>query len=826
MKICGVVMFRVLTCLATEHDLRLVVLAGVVCFLASLSAISLFNRARATSGLARMAWIVGAGVATGFGIWSTHFIAMLAYDPGTLIAYDVLLTAISLAAAVAITTCGLAVATYGAAWWRAALGGAIVGGGVASMHYLGMFAVQIPGHIGWETGLVSASILLGIVLGAAGLSLAVRGDDTRTMLAAAATVTLAIVAHHFTAMGAVEITPDPTRAIAALSLSPGALALAIAGAAMSVLGVSIMGALSDRHLAARTDQFARTRQKLINDSEAALSAQNAKLDAALNNMSHGLLMFDQESHLVVCNDRYIEMYGVSRDVAKPGCSLRALLEHRAAGGTFVGDVDRHIVEWQRAMAEGRSKNYVVELRDGRTISITNRPMPGGGWVATHEDVTERRRAEQQIEHLAHHDALTGLPNRIAFNQRLQSMLENAAAAGDGFAVLCLDLDRFKEVNDVFGHAAGDALLREVAERLKGAAQDAFLARLGGDEFTLILTTEGHQTAAGALAENLQAAMAGEIHVGDHSVRSGITIGIALYPGDGRDANTLLGNADAALYRGKSEGRGSIRYFEAEMDMRLRDRRVLQQELRLAIERQELRLYYQPQARLNGEITGFEALVRWQHPLRGMVQPGLFVPIAEESGLIIQIGEWVLREACREAASWSNPLQIAVNLSPVQFQHGDLPNLVHQILLETGLAPARLELEITEGVLVGDFSRAVSVLRRLKALGVHIAMDDFGTGYSSLSYLQAFPFDKIKIDQTFVAKLQVSPQSEAIVRAVIGLGHGLNLPVVAEGVETKDQSAFLAREACDQVQGFLIGRPAPIESYAELVGVASAKRAFG
>jgi diguanylate cyclase (GGDEF)-like protein len=819
-------MFRVLTCLTTEHDLRLVVLAGVVCFLASLSAISLFNRARATGGSARAAWIAGAGIATGFGIWSTHFIAMLAYDPGTLIAYDVSLTAISLAAAVAITTCGLAVATYGAAWWRAALGGAIVGGGVASMHYLGMSAIEIPGHIGWAIPLVAVSIVLGIVLGAAGLSLAVRGDDTRTMLAAAATMTLAIVAHHFTAMGAVEIIPDPTRAIAGLSLSPPALALAIAGAAMSVLGVSIVGALSDRRLAARTDQFARTKQKLIHDSEAALGAQNVKLDAALNNMSHGLLMFDNESRLVLCNDRYIEMYGVSRDVAKPGCDARALLEHRAAGGTFVGDVDRHIAEWQRAMTEGRSKNYVIELPDGRTISITNRPMPGGGWVATHEDVTERRRAEMQIEHLAHHDVLTGLPNRIAFNQRLQSTLESAAAAKSGFAVLCLDLDRFKEVNDVFGHAAGDELLSRVAERLKNAAQDAFLARLGGDEFTLILTTEGHQTAAGALAENLQAAMAGEIRIGDHSVRSGITIGIALYPTDGRDANTLLGNADAALYRGKSEGRGSIRYFEAEMDMRLRDRRLLQQELRLAIARQELRLYYQPQARLNGEITGFEALIRWQHPRRGTVQPGLFVPIAEESGLIIQIGEWVLRDACREAASWANPLQIAVNLSPVQFQHGDLPKLVHEILLETGLAPERLELEITEGVLVGDFSRALSVLRRLKALGVHIAMDDFGTGYSSLSYLQAFPFDKIKIDQTFVAKLKINPQSEAIVRAVIGLGHGLNLPVVAEGVETTEQSAFLARECCDQVQGFLIGRPAPIENYAQLVGAAPAKRAVG
>jgi len=815
-------MFRVLTCLTTEHDLRLVVLAGVVCFLASLSAISLFNRARATRGWARFAWVAGAGIATGFGIWSTHFIAMLAYDPGTLIAYDVLLTGISLAVAVAITTGGLAVAAYGTSWRGAAVGGAIVGGGVASMHYLGMFAVQIPGHIGWAPELVVVSIMLGIILGAAGLSLAARGDDTRTTLIAAGTVTLAIVSHHFTAMGAVDITPDPTRVIEAFSLSPAALAIAIAGAAMSVLGISIVGALSDRRLAARTDQFARTEEKLIRESEAALSAQNVKLDAALNNMSHGLLMFDKEGRIAVCNERYIEMYGVSADVVKPGCTFRALLEHRAEGGTFVGDIERHMAEWQRAMAEGRSKNYVVEFPNGRTISITNRPMPGGGWVATHEDVTERRRAEMQIAHLAHHDPLTQLPNRIAFSERLEATLESAAASGKNFAMLCLDLDRFKEVNDVFGHAAGDELLREVAARLKSAAQGAFVARLGGDEFTLIVA----EADAGALADRLQAALADEIDVGDHSVRSGVTIGIAVYPNDGTDANTLLANADAALYRGKSEGRGSVRYFEAEMDTRLRDRRLLLQELRLAVERHELRLYYQPQARIDGEVIGFEALLRWRHPTRGMVQPGVFIPVAEESGLIIQLGEWVLREACREAASWPNPLQVAVNLSPVQFQHGDLPKLIHEVLLESGLAPGRLELEITEGVLVGDFARAVSILRRLKALGVRIAMDDFGTGYSSLSYLQAFPFDKIKIDQTFVAKLKNSPQSEAIVRAVIGLGHGLNLPVVAEGVETREQNAFLSGEDCDEIQGFLIGRPAPIADYAHYIGERELRRAVG
>jgi predicted signal transduction protein with EAL and GGDEF domain len=320
-----------------------------------------------------------------------------------------------------------------------------------------------------------------------------------------------------------------------------------------------------------------------------------------------------------------------------------------------------------------------------------------------------------------------------------------------------------------------------------------------------------------MAERLLATVASEIDIGAQHLRIGMSIGVAVFPTDGKEASTLLANADAALYRAKAEGRGSIRFFAAEMDKRLRERRALQHELRSAMDRRELVLHYQPQAAIGGEILGFEALVRWHHPTRGPIPPNVFVPLAEESGLIVELGEWILREACREAAAWPRPLQIAVNLSPIQFRHGDLPSLVHSLLLETGLAPHRLELEVTEGVLIGDFSRALSVLRRLKALGVRIAMDDFGTGYSSLSYLQAFPFDKIKIDRTFIANLVSNENSAAIVRAVIGLGRGLSLPVVAEGVETSEQLAFLAREACDEVQGYLVGRPSPIEDYADLVG---------
>jgi diguanylate cyclase (GGDEF)-like protein len=671
-------------------------------------------------------------------------------------------------------------------------------------------------------------ILLGMLFGMLSLGVAVRRDDIRSSLLAALLLTLAIVSHHFTAMGAVGIIPDPSRTVAPFSLSPGSLALALAGMTVAVLGMSIIGAIADRRLAAKAGEFGRTvgalmraREELIEDTEAKLREHNVRLDAALNNMSHGLCMYDADARLVVCNRRYVDMYGLGSGVTQPGAALRDLLARRAEIGTFAGDPDKYVADLKATIAKGKAASVRSELSDGRVLVVTNQPMGGGGWVSTHEDVTEQCRAEIRIAYLAHHDVLTDLPNRAAFAEQLATMLETAKTSGENFAVCCIDLDRFKEVNDVFGHAIGDGLLRAVAERLRKLADGAFIARLGGDEFTLISSHGLQPASAAALADRLLTAFADELDIDGHPLRTGLSIGVAVFPNDGADAATLLGNADAALYRAKAGGRGAIRFFEAEMDMRLRERRALQHELRAAVDRGEFTVHYQPQARLDGEITGFEALVRWNHPIRGLVAPGVFIPLAEESGLIIAIGEWILREACREAASWPRPLQVAINLSPVQFQHGDLPAFVHAVLLETGLAPSRVELEITEGVLIGDFSRAVSILRRLKALGVRIAMDDFGTGYSSLSYLQSFPFDKIKIDHAFISNVECNSQSAAIVRAVIGLAQGLDLPVLAEGVETKDQLAFLAREACDEVQGFYVGRPAPIASYAELIGRAAA-----
>ncbi len=442
-----------------------------------------------------------------------------------------------------------------------------------------------------------------------------------------------------------------------------------------------------------------------------------------------------------------------------------------------------------------------------------------------DDITEQRRSEEHISYLAHNDSLTSLPNRASFLDHLNKTLDQASKAGEQFAVMCLDLDRFKEANDVYGHLVGDGLLREAARRLQAAADDAFIARIGGDEFMLVVSGETPEVTAGELGERLIEAFSRNFEVDGHQIQVGLSIGVAVFPTDGTHAKTLIANADAALYQAKSEVRGSVRFFEEKLGSRLRERRELQTDLRKALEGDGLSLHYQPQKTIaGGTVVGLEALARWKCPKRGMVSPEIFIPIAEQSSQIITLGEWILRDACKEAASWEKPLRVAVNISPIQFHHGDLPNLVHTVLLETGLKPERLELEITEGVLIDDFARAVSILRKLKSLGIHIALDDFGSGYSSLSYLHAFPFEKIKIDRVFVGDLEHNHHSMAIVRAIITLGHNLNIPILAEGVETESQLAFLAKEGCDEVQGYLTGRPYPIEDYAEMVGRKSVRPA--
>ena len=539
-----------------------------------------------------------------------------------------------------------------------------------------------------------------------------------------------------------------------------------------------------------------------------------KLDAALNNMSHGLCMFGPDNRLLLWNDRYVKMYRLAPERLRVGCTLDEMLEARKAAGTAYRDLGQYGSKLQTAITTHSPDSLVAELDDGRIVNVSYRPTQNGCWVSTHEDITERAQNEARIAHLAFHDQLTGLPNRAAFNERIASTLE--LAAGDAsFAVLCVDVDQFKEINDVYGHSTGDRFLVEVSHRLTSACDGSFLARLGADEF-IVVSPDGPQPAvAQELCSRLAAVLDQPVCIDGYEIESSLTIGASVYPRDGADVDTLTANAEAALYRAKADRPGSMGFFEPVMRRQIREKRALQHDIGAALRNNELELHFQPQALPKGGIFGFEALLRWRHPQRGLVPPGMFIPLAEKIGAIGLIDEWVLREACREAASWRRPLTIAVNLSPVDFRRGDVAATILATLLETGLDPQRLEVEITEGVLFEDFERALAILRRIKSLGVRIAMDDFGTGYSSLSYLQDFPFDKIKIDQTFISRIGDSFQAGAIIQSIVRLGRTLALPVIAEGVETEQQRAFLAREGC-QLQGYLIGRPQPIAHYRHLV----------
>jgi diguanylate cyclase (GGDEF)-like protein len=541
------------------------------------------------------------------------------------------------------------------------------------------------------------------------------------------------------------------------------------------------------------------------------------LHAVLDNMPHGVSMFDAEARLVFCNRRYVEMYGLSVELVKPGCSFQGLLAHRQHARTFCGDPDQHLAELQSKVAEGNTFANVVALEDGRAFSIVNKPLADGGWLATHEDVTERRRAEQQIAHMARHDALTDLPNRVLLRDRLEHELKRVKR-GEIVAMLCLDLDHFKSVNDTLGHPIGDELLKLVADRLRGCTREPdTIARLGGDEFAIIMTQLRQPSDAAVLARRIRTSISKPYQVDGHQIISDISIGISIAPIDGSEPDQLLKNADMALYGAKADGRGTYRFFEAEMDKRMKERRDLEMDLRQALANGEFELHYQPLVNLQtNEISAFEALLRWHHPAKGLISPADFIPIAEETGLIVSIGEWVLRTACKETANWPDHVKVAVNLSPAQLKTKNLVSLVKDALGDCGMAPERLQLEITETMLMQNTFATLAMLHELHKLGVQIAMDDFGTGYSSLSYLRSFPFDKIKIDRSFIQDLTNGAEPRAIVHAVAGLAKCLNMISTAEGVETQQQLDTLQAAGCTEMQGYLFSRAKPADEIVQLL----------
>ena len=671
-------MLEVLTCIAVEHDPLSLIAAVSVCLFGSLLTMRLFGRVRNTRGVTRASWISLTSVIGGAGIWTTHFVAMMGYEGDVLAGYEPTATLTSLVLAIAITGIGFAIA---AATQRSLLieaGGALVGGGIAAMHYVGMSGYQVQGHLEWNQTYVVASLIAGAVFGALATSRVARPVTRFCRYGGGVALVLAIASTHFIGMTAVTVVPDASAALPANMLPESVLTVVLMLVTVLILSIGSM-------------------------------------------------------------------------------------------------------------------TYVIDRQSTKS-------------------------AVERYRQLSLHDALTGLPNRSAFVERLGHMMEAPAAGADRIYILSFDLDRFKEINDVHGHAAGDHVLRIAAERLGRRLRDGeFVARIGGDEFIAVTSRLFTHAEAEQMAARIIRDLCEPIGWEDMTLAIGTSIGISVFPDNAETIDDLLAQADTAMYRAKSIGSNQICFYDKSMDQAARERSALAMDMRAGLERGEFMLYFQQQNNTQtGEVVGFEVLLRWLHPKRGLVSPVEFIPIAERTGFIMELGDWVLRRACEEAVKWGNPLRIAVNVAPKQLANANFPQHVRDILKETGLAPERLELEITESGIIADQHNALSIIRQLKAIGVKIAMDDYGTGYSSLSTLQLFPFDKIKIDRGFIDSVVENRQSAAIVRSTLILAQSLNIPVLAEGVENAEHLRFLQDEGCEQVQGYLYGRPQPLSELQAIV----------
>jgi diguanylate cyclase len=658
---------RVISCVVTDHNLWLVLLAAVVCTIGCMVSVRLLERARRTEGLQRVGWVLQTALVAGSSVWATHFVAILAYDPETPVSFDPILTLGSLAIAIVGFAIGFGLTAAKPNRDMTLLAGTIVGTAISAMHYVGMAAYHISGVVTWDATYVGASVICSAVLAIIAVHFSTQVDKPIFQQATILFFTLAIISLHFTGMAAVTVVPLASDVTNDLVLH--AMAVAVAGVSLFVVGTGIA------------------------------------------------------SHMT--------------------------------------------------------------------------------------DARSRSETTQRLQHMALTDPLTGLANRTGFGRHLESELARAQKSAARLAVIVIDLRRFKEINDLRGPRAGDQALKLVAGRIEQCLDRGELAaRVSGDDFA-VLRRAGAQSDLIAFLNRLEAVLSEPLEIDDFTAEVGASIGVAVFPDDGTTSEMLVGNADLAMYRAKADPSKTVCFYESELEDAVRERQILARELNHAVALNQLELYFQVQVSIpQSAICGYEVLLRWKHPRRGLVPPLEFIALAEETGAIIEIGEWVLREACRRAAAWQSAHRIAVNLSPVQFGQPDLPRRVHQILLETGLPPSRLELEITESAIINDKASALHMLRQIKALGVAISLDDFGTGYSSFETLRTYPFDKIKLDRLFMTEVESSPQSLAVMRAVLALGKSLGVPILAEGVENQTQLDILQSEGCDEAQGYLLGRPRP------------------
>jgi diguanylate cyclase (GGDEF)-like protein len=773
-------MASVLDSLLLHHDLRLVALAAVVCAFGAVSTVNVSGRA---AGPERKAlWLTLLSVCAGATVWATHFIAMLAYRQGVATTYDPGLTALSFLAGVVIMGLGFALAIHGSRLrWARPLGGAVLGLGVVALHYIGMAALRMPGDLTYAPLLVTASIVLSVAFGAPALTVALGPDRSYTRPVGALLMVLMIVSLHFTAMGALHVHLGVAGGDLAGGVSRSVLASAVAIASLSVLLIGLSGALIDQKVSNR------------------LAAEADRFRTLAEGAFEGLIVH-RDGVIMDSNAAARRMLGL--DDGAPHQSITAYFGAALATACEASTADAVEVELQRP----DGSRFPAEICRRHILLADGNE----GELCAIRDLTSRKESERRIAHLALHDPLTELPNRRFFMELAHKTISQAQRTGASFALLALDLDDFKVVNDEHGHAGGDELIRVAAQRIASTLRDADVpARFGGDEFAALQIGASQPGQAIALAERLLETLRAPVQLEYGQVTVTASIGIAIYPDDGATAEDLLRSADTAMYRAKADGKAGSCFFEQHMDAAIVSRRKLEHGLRRAVAQGELSVAYQPivenQTR---RPLGFEALVRWQDPERGTIPPSDFIPVAEETGLIVPIGELVLRQACEDAMSWPSHLHVAVNLSAVQFRRKGLVETVRGALEHSGLPGDRLDLEVTETLLMDNRQEVLRQLNELKELGVRISMDDFGTGYSALSYLQSFPFDKIKIDRVFVTDLGHNPQNASIVRAVAAMGRSLQMRVVAEGVETDHEADILNDLDCDEIQGYLIARPMP------------------